>query len=216
MLFPIHHDMLDTLIITVDNALRTLCPGNNCVAQRPSPAQALPEPQLSEAERKLAGRLLRVDHAGEVCAQALYAGHALTARDAELRTVMCEAATEENDHLVWCAERLDALVTHPSYLNPLWYLGALSLGVVSGLIGDKWSLGFVAETERQVIRHLDDHLVRLPEADTKSRLVLQQMRIDEAQHQTAAEQQGAVAFSRPVKWLMKVASRVMTRTAFWV
>jgi ubiquinone biosynthesis monooxygenase Coq7 len=205
---------LDRLLGHLDQALRTVFgppPGT-----RPSPADALPEAALSPAERTEAGRLMRVDHAGEICAQALYQGQALTARRAEVRAKLEQAAAEENDHLAWTEARVKALGTHTSYLNPLWYLGSFLIGAAAGLAGDKWSLGFLAETERQVVRHLENHLVRLPAADAKSRAILAQMKEDEAKHATTALEAGAAELPEPVKRLMRLASRVMTETAYYI
>ena len=156
---------------------------------------------------------MRVNHAGEVCAQALYQGQALTARRDETRQQMEQAAEEENDHLVWCRQRIHELGGHTSLLNPLWYTGSLAIGAFSGLLGDKWSLGFLAETEHQVVRHLEGHLQRLPEGDEKSRAILEQMKIDEGEHCTTARDAGGSALPEPVKKLMNLASRVMTTTA---
>lgn len=202
---------LDAWISSADEALRTLTGGAH--AARPLPAAA-PEPaQLSPQERALAGALLRVDHVGEVCAQALYQAQALTARTAELRAQMRHAAREEIDHLAWTERRLDQLGARTSVLNPLWYAGAFGIGLVAGLAGDRWSLGFVVETERQVERHLAGHLDRLPAADTASRAIVEQMKIDESEHAAAAERGGALPLPAPVRAAMRLAARVMTVTA---
>ena len=160
--------------------------------------------------------MMRVNHAGEVCAQALYQGQALTARRKETRDQMKQASDEENDHLAWCRQRLKELGGHTSLLNPLWYTGSFAIGAVSGLIGDKWSLGFLAETEHQVVNHLERHLQKLPPDDSKSRLILEQMKLDEAQHETSAHNAGAADLPEPVKKLMELASIVMTTTAYRV
>jgi ubiquinone biosynthesis monooxygenase Coq7 len=159
---------------------------------------------------------MRINHSGEVAAQALYQGQALTARLPGVRDKMERAAEEENDHLVWCERRINELGSHKSYLNPFWYAGSFAIGALAGAAGDKWSLGFVAETERQVVRHLDEHLSRLPEHDQRSRAVLEQMKEDEGHHATVALEAGGAELPEPVKKLMSLTSRVMTRTAYWV
>jgi ubiquinone biosynthesis monooxygenase Coq7 len=158
--------------------------------------------------------LLRVDHAGEVCAQALYQGQALTARRADVRSRLEQAAREENDHLAWCGRRLEELGSHRSLLNPLWYAGSFAIGALAGLAGDRWSLGFLAETERQVVRHLDGHLADLPPDDMKSRAILEQMREDEGRHATTAVDAGAAELPGAVKGLMAGVSRVLTAVAY--
>ena len=159
---------------------------------------------------------MRINHAGEVAAQGLYQGQALTAKLPEVREKMERAALEENDHLAWCKQRTTELGTHTSLLDPLWFTGSAAIGAVAGILGDKWSLGFVAETEHQVINHLDEHLSRLPAQDDKSRAILEQMRVDEGQHATVAIQAGGEALPPPVKKLMSLTSKVMTRTAYWI
>jgi ubiquinone biosynthesis monooxygenase Coq7 len=168
---------------------------------------------LSDDERRLAGALMRVNDVGEVCAQALYQAQALTARTPELRAQMEQAAREETDHLAWTRQRLAELGDRPSLLNPLWYAGAFGIGMLAGRLGDRASLGFVVETERQVEEHLAGHLDRLPEADTASRVIVEQMKVDERAHAEAAEQAGAVPLPLPVRWLMRGAAKVMTVTA---
>ncbi len=206
---------IDTLFAGLDQALRTVF-GPPPEAQRPNPAAGLPEAELDAAARELAGRLMRINHAGEVCAQALYQGQAATAHLSNVREKMEQAAQEENDHLAWTAERIHELGTHTSYLNPLWYAGSFAIGAAAGLVGDKWSLGFVAETEHQVIRHLEGHLARLSPQDTKSRAILEQMKQDEAHHATVAIEHGAAEFPGPVKQLMQLTSKVMTTTTYWL
>jgi len=208
-----NYSAVDHFIRHVDVGLRTLF-GQPRITERPNPAQDLPEAELDDAERDLAGRLMRINHAGEVAAQGLYEGQALTARLPEVREKMERAALEENDHLAWCEQRARELGTHVSYLNPLWYFGSLGIGAAAGLAGDKWSLGFVAETEKQVIRHLDDHLARLPPADRKSRAILEQMKEDEGHHATVALEAGGAELPSPVKKLMGLTSKVMTGLAF--
>ena len=172
--------------------------------------------KLSDAERRRAGRYMRVNHVGEVCAQALYHSQALTARDPTVRAAMQTAAAEETDHLAWCEQRLDELGARRSFLNPLWYLGAFGLGAAAGLAGDKWNLAFVAETERQVVAHLDRHLGKLPAADARSRAVVAQMRADENRHAEEAVAAGAAELPPPVKRAMQLAAGAMTATAHWV
>jgi 3-demethoxyubiquinol 3-hydroxylase len=201
----------DRWLVSADNALRTLSGAVH--ASRPNPARPLPAPELDDAQRRLAGALMRVNHVGEVCAQALYQAQALTARSEALRTQMQQAAREEIDHLAWTQERLAELGDRPSLLNPLWYAGAFGIGLLAGRLGDRTSLGFVIETERQVEQHLASHLERLPEADTRSRAIVGAMKDDEARHADHAAQAGGVPLPAPVAWLMRGAARVMTTLA---
>jgi ubiquinone biosynthesis monooxygenase Coq7 len=210
-----HITALDRLIGQIDQALHTVF-GPTPRAARANPAANKSDPALSASERELAGRLMRINHVGEICAQALYQGQAVTARLPEVRGKMEQAAQEENDHLAWTEERIHELGGHVSYLNPLWYTGAFAIGAVAGAIGDKWSLGFVAETEKQVVAHLSGHLHQLPTADEKSRVILEQMRDDESRHATVAMESGGAALPEPIKQGMKLASKVMTRTAYWI
>jgi 3-demethoxyubiquinol 3-hydroxylase len=210
-----HYTPADHLVIQFDQALRTLL-GRAHTTERRNPADELPEAALTEAERDLAARLMRVNHAGEVSAQGLYQGQALTARLESVREEMERAAAEENDHLAWCEQRVNELGGRLSLLNPAWYAGAFAIGAAAGLAGDRWSLGFVAETERQVVEHLDGHLARLPATDARSRAILEQMREDEARHGTAAEHAGGAALPAPVRGLMRLASRMMTGTAHYL
>ncbi len=210
-----HYTPLDRLMMHLDVGVRTVL-GKPILTERPNPADGQPEAELSEADRQLAGRLMRINHAGEVSAQGLYEGQALTAKLPEVREKMERAALEENDHLEWCERRAKEMGTHVSYLNPVWYAGSLAIGALAGLAGDKWSLGFVVETERQVIKHLDEHIDRLPPHDQKTRAVLEQMKEDEAHHATIALHAGGAALPPPVKLVMKVTSKVMTKTAYWV
>jgi 3-demethoxyubiquinol 3-hydroxylase len=205
----------DQFIHGLDQALHTIL-GPAPEASRPSPATDGVEAELTAAERELAGRLMRVNHAGEISAQALYQGQALTARLPTVREKMEQASVEENDHLAWTEERIRELGTHTSVLAPLWYAGSFAIGALAGIAGDKWSLGFVAETEHQVIRHLDTHLARLPEQDAKSRAILEQMRDDEARHATAALAAGGAALPVPVRQFMALTSKTMTATAYWL
>ncbi len=206
--------MIDELIVEFDKALRTVFAPAHTV--RPVPGAELPETPLSEAEKRHAAALMRVNHVGEVCAQALYQGQAVTSRDHAVRRALERAAGEETEHLAWTERRIEELGGRRSLLNPLWYGGALALGVAAGKLGDDWNLGFLAETERQVEAHLTDHLERLPRADRKSWEILEQMKKDEIQHAHTAVGLGARELPVPVKLAMRVASKVMTRTAYWV
>lgn len=206
---------VDRFLITVDRGLRTVF-GSPPVTGRANPADAVPDAPLEETDRARSARLMRVNHAGEVAAQALYQGQSVTARLPEVREQMDRAALEENDHLVWCASRIEELGGQTSVLNPLWYAGSFAIGAVAGLAGDRWSLGFLVETERQVVDHLDDHLRRLPGCDHRSRAILEQMKEDEAHHGTMALEAGAAPLPAPVRFAMRLTSKVMTGTAYWV
>lgn len=210
-----HYSPFDKLIIEFDKALTTIA-GQPETTGRQDPGQGHEEAELSELDRKQAAGLMRVNHAGEVSAQALYQGQALTARLPHVREAMEVAAQEENDHLIWCKQRLEALSSHTSVLNPLWYAGSFALGAVAGKVGDKWSLGFVAETERQVVEHIDSHLKILSEDDQKSRAVLEQMRLDEAHHGTKALEAGGVPLPQPITKAMGLVSKLMTKTSYWI
>lgn len=210
-----HYSLFDRLLGQLDQAVRTVA-GPMPRTDRPNPAADAPETPLAEDERALAGRLMRINHAGEVAAQALYQSQALTARQPRLREAMQQAAREENDHLAWTEERIRELGTHTSYLGPFWYAGSFAIGALAGLAGDRWNLGFVAETEHQVVRHLDEHLSRLPDHDTRSRRILEQMRDDELHHATQAIEAGAHRLPEPVKLAMQLTSKIMTRTAYWI
>ena len=205
---------VDRLIIAFDNGLRTLlAPAHSA---RPDPGAGAGEAELDASERELVAALMRVNHSGEICAQALYQGQALTARNPESRAALEQAAAEETDHLAWTAQRIAELGGHVSVLNPLWYAGSFALGIAAGLLDDKWNLGFLAETERQVEGHLAGHLDRIPPQDEKSRAILEQMKRDEARHAHTAAEHGAAELPEPVKQAMKFGSRVMTRTSFWI
>lgn len=201
----------DALIAAVDTALRTLSGSSH--AGRPRPRPEAEPGELGEDERRLSGSLMRVNHVGEVCAQALYSAQALTTHDAALRRQFDSAAREETDHLAWTQQRLDELGARPSLLNPLWYGGAFAIGLLAGRLGDTASLGFLVETERQVEQHLERHLDRLPAADRASRAIVDQMRQDEARHADAAQAAGATPLPLPVRWAMRAAAKVMTITA---
>ena len=203
---------MDALILGLDRALRTLFAPARSV--RPLPGAALAEGEMVEAERRHAAALMRVNHVGEVCAQALYQGQALTARDPAAREALRQAAKEEVEHLAWTERRIRELGGRPSVLNPLWYGGSLLLGVAAGLAGDRWNLGFLAETEHQVGAHLRSHLERLPEADSKSRAIVGQMYEDEIGHAQQAEALGAASLPQPLPQLMQVASKVMTTISY--
>jgi 3-demethoxyubiquinol 3-hydroxylase len=205
--------LLDKFITEADSVLRTITDSGNS-AKRPSPAQGHSESELSEQEREHVAGLMRVNHTGEVCAQALYQGQAMTAKLPNVRDEMREAASEEVDHLVWCEERLQELDSHTSYLNPAWYGLSFAMGAIAGAVGDKVSLGFVAATEERVCQHLKDHLKQLPEEDRKSRLILQQMLEDEQRHGENALEAGGAEFPEPVKNVMSGVSKVMTRTSY--
>lgn len=193
--------------------LRTL--GGEQRKQRENPATHSEDGQLDQRARRHAAGLMRVNHAGEVAAQALYQGQAATARLPEVRSAMQIAAREEEDHLAWCEERLAELGEKPSRLGPFWYAGSFAIGALAGIAGDKWSLGFVAETEKQVCDHLQGHMQKLPEQDQKSRAIVKQMCSDEARHGETAKQAGGAELPRPVRDAMKLASKVMTRSAYW-
>ncbi len=201
---------LDRLITTFDLGLRTVFASPH--AGRPYPA-TVRDGDMSDAEKAQAAALMRVNHVGEVCAQALYAGQALTAKNQGVRAELEQAAREETDHLAWCEQRIDELGGRKSLLNPLWFGGALGIGALAGLLGDKWNLGFLAETERQVGAHLEGHLRKLPEADARSRAVVEQMRIDEAGHAQTAVDHSAAPLPIPVKMAMRFAADVMRQTA---
>ena len=210
-----YYTPVDALLINLDQTIRTLF-GRPPTTGRPNPAANAPAPELQPEEQQLAARLMRINHTGEICAQALYQGQALTAQLDAVRDRMEQAAVEENDHLAWCEARLKELGSHTSVLNPLFYTGAFALGALAGKIGDRWSLGFVAETEHQVVKHLDAHLERLPVQDQQSRVILEQMKEDEARHATNALAAGGAKLPLPVRLLMQAASKVMTKTTYWV
>lgn len=205
---------VDQLIAQVDRALRTV--SNVAEASRASPADALAEAELSDHDRRHAAALMRVNHVGEVCAQALYQGQALTAKDAHARRALERAAREEEDHLAWSEQRVSELGGRTSLLNPLWYAGAFAIGTVAGALGDRWNLGFLAETERQVEEHLSGHLERLPSQDARTRTLVEAMRADEARHRDTALRLGAAELPRPIKLVMRLASAFMTRVAYRV
>lgn len=204
---------IDRFIVSFDRGLRTLFAPAASV--RDVPGADLPEAEMDAARRSHAAALMRVNHTGEICAQALYSGQALTARDSQARAALDSAAQEETEHLAWTEQRIDALGGRKSLLNPLLYAGSFAIGAAAGLAGDRWSLGFLAETERQVVEHLDGHLRELPGEDRRSRAVLEKMRTDEARHATTALQHGGAELPAPARALMRLASAVMTRSAYW-
>lgn len=206
--------LIDRAIAGFDRALRTVAGVYD--ETRPNPAAALEEAELSDRDRVHAAALMRVNHVGEVCAQALYQGQALTARSPHTRGALEQAAREEEDHLAWSAERIRELGGRPSLLNPLWYAGAFAIGAAAGALGDRWNLAFLAETERQVEDHLAGHLQRLPEGDQRTRAVVEAMRSDEAKHRETAQRLGAAELPFPVRAAMRLASAVMTRTAYYL
>ena len=204
---------IDRFITEFDTALRSVVGGAN--AQRPTPGSTISGNQsLDSAQRKHAAGLMRVNHVGEVCAQALYQSQKLVARDPKIQEMLEHSAQEEMDHLAWCETRLQELGSHTSYLNPFWYAGSFAIGLIAGLAGDKWSLGFVAETERQVENHLESHLEKLPQEDLRSRAIVDQMRIDEIEHGQAALHAGGANLPEPIQKAMQAMSKLMTTTAY--
>ena len=204
--------LADRLIREIDRGLRTVAASN--VAARPNPAGNSAETVDEEAARRHAAGLMRVNHAGEIAAQALYHGQALTARDPKVRAALLDAARDETDHLAWCEARVRELGSHTSLLSPVWYAGAFTIGAITGLAGDRTSLGFVAETEKQVVEHLESHLHELPEGDERSRRIVEQMQADEARHGADARSAGARELPRPIRELMRRTARIMTRAAY--
>jgi ubiquinone biosynthesis monooxygenase Coq7 len=213
---PARRSLADLAIREFDRALRTVAAAN--VPDRPYPAEQVPEPEaeLDQVERREAAALMRVNHAGEIAAQALYHGQALTARNQRVRTQLLAAAREETDHLAWCERRVRELGSRTSQLAPLWYAGSFAIGVLAGLAGDRRSLGFVEETEAQVVEHLESHLHRLPERDARSRRIIAQMQADEARHGADARDAGAALPPSPIRALMRRTARFMTEAAYRV
>ncbi len=205
---------IDSLIVNFDRALRTLCARATSV--RPVPGAEQEDAQLEKSERRNAAALMRVNHSGEICAQALYHGQAMTARNGDVKQALEHAAAQETEHLAWTAQRVSELGGRLSLLNPLLYAGSFAIGAASGMLGDKWNLGFLAETEKQVEGHLDGHLGRLPESDHKSRAIVEQMKLDEAAHGRAARDHGAADLPLPARQVMRFTSRLMTRSTYWV
>ncbi len=209
------HSLIDHCLLQFDQALRTCVPGASQAA-RESPATAIEATQLSGKEQRRAAGLMRINHTGEVCAQALYAGQAATAQLGEVREAMEQAAAEETDHLVWCEERLSELDSRPSLLNPVFYAMSYGVGALAGVAGDKWSLGFVAETESQVCEHLEAHLKKLPEQDSKSKAILEQMIDDERRHGESANEAGGAKLPQPVRLAMTAMSQVMKKSTYYL
>jgi ubiquinone biosynthesis monooxygenase Coq7 len=205
---------IDRLIATFDRGLRTVF--GPATSARATPGEDLPDAQMDSEKRAHAASLMRVNHTGEVCAQALYQGQALTARSPDARSALERAAQEETEHLAWTSERIGELGGRTSVLNPLFYAGSFAIGAASGLLGDRWNLGFLAETERQVVSHLEGHLRTLPPEDQKSRAIVEEMRVDEARHALTAREYGGAELPVPVRALMRLTSAVMTRTAYWL
>ncbi|MBV1881644.1 MAG: 2-polyprenyl-3-methyl-6-methoxy-1,4-benzoquinone monooxygenase [Pseudomonadales bacterium] len=207
------YTFVDKLIQQAENALKTVVP-NSVNSDRPSPSENKPNSRLTKHEARHVAGLMRINHTGEVCAQALYQGQALTAHLEQVRGAMEQAAKEEEDHLAWCENRLTELGSHTSYLNPLFYGLSFGMGAAAGIIGDKWSLGFVAETEHQVVRHLDSHLQEIPIRDKRSRAILEKMKEEELHHATTATDNGGEPLPQPVKKAMSIASKVMTKSTY--
>lgn len=205
---------LDKLIVEFDKGLRTLFAP--APTRRALPGGDLPDTELSAEEKHRCVSLMRVDHCGEICAQALYQGQALTARNADVKAALEQAAWEETEHLNWTETRIKELGGRTSFLNPLWYTGSLAIGALAGALGDKWNLGFLAETERQVEQHLENHLGRLPQRDEKSRAILEQMKSDEARHADTALEHGGAPLPLPLKGAMRLSAKIMTSTAYWI
>jgi len=204
---------IDRLIIEFDTALRSVVGGAN--SQRPAPgSELLSNTVLDTQERQHAAGLMRVNHVGEVCAQALYQSQKLVARNPQIQKMLDHSGQEEMDHLAWCETRLQELGSHTSYLNPFWYAGSFAIGLAAGLAGDKWSLGFVSETEKQVENHLESHLQKLPQEDHRSRAIVEQMRIDEIVHGQEAKDAGGVPLPEPIQKMMQMMSKIMTSTAY--
>lgn len=211
--FMRQYSPFDRFLIHADTALRTIV-GKPQATHRPYPANDISDIEMDEKQKKHVAALMRVNHAGEVSAQALYQGQSITARNHQVREKLEQAALEENDHLVWTANRLRELGAGASLLNPLWYAGSFAVGAFAGALGDRWNLGFLAETEHQVVKHLDEHIDELPQNDRRSQAILHQMKADEARHATTALDHGAGELPLPVKKLMQAMSKVMTRTAY--
>jgi 3-demethoxyubiquinol 3-hydroxylase len=208
------HSLLDRLVSPVDQALRTLSGVYDTA--RPYPAEGIPETVAQPQDRRRAGALMRVNHSGEIAAQALYQGQAFSAGVTATRQALMEAAREETDHLAWCSVRLAELGSRTSWLNPIWYAGSFAIGAIAGAAGDRTSLGFVAETERQVVEHLEGHLHQLPESDARTRAILTQMSADEERHGHNALLAGGGELPALARVIMKLTARVMTRTAYWL
>ena len=206
--------LIDQLIQTFDTGLRTIFAAST--AARPRPDASIDEPALDDKSRQHAAALMRINHVGEVCAQALYSGQALTSKNPHIVSALQHAAAEETDHLAWCEARINELGGRKSLLNPLWYAGSFTLGAIAGSLNEKWNLGFLAETEQQVAAHLQNHLNQLDETDIKTRTIIEQMQQDEAAHAVEAKQLGGSELPAPIKFGMQLASKIMTKTAYYV
>lgn len=211
---PRQYSAIDNLLTMVENCLSASLA--NSANTRPNPARNVPEADLTSKQQRHSAALMRINHSGEVCAQALYLGQSLTARSLEVSNKLQNAAQEEIDHLAWCKQRISELNSHTSFLNPLWFIGSLAIGSFAGLVGDKWSLGFLAETENQVFNHLQDHLEQLPEQDEKSRKIVETMQLEEAEHAFTAQQLGAAELPTVVQVAMSYMSKVMTKTTYFL
>ncbi len=209
------YTFLDNLCLGVDQALRAVS-GASKTSGRPYPANALKDQEMTLPQRNYSAALMRINHAGEVCAQALYHGQGLGSRNRLVKEKMRRAALEEGDHLAWCAKRLTELHSHTSYLNPFWYASSFAIGLSAGMIGDQWSLGFLAETENQVVQHLEKQLGELPATDQKSQMIINQMQQDEANHRDDAMQAGAAELPTWLKRVMQFTAKIMVKTAFWI
>lgn len=213
-----HFSFFDKVILELDKAMQTRASAKQ-LSLRPTPqpdGADNTDDKINDEQKAHAARLMRVNHSGEVAAQALYQGQAFTARLEDVREQMQEAAAEEIDHLAWCEDRLSELGAQPSILNPVWYAGSFAIGALAGLAGDRWSLGFVEETEKQVVEHLQEHLNKLPENDVRTRSIIEQMQVDEAEHGDIAKQAGAAELPAPIKAIMKLSSKIMTKSSFWI
>lgn len=209
------YSFLDKICLGIDQAVKSL---TDSLQTNPTtyPAQHVEDSQLNEKQKKHSAALMRINHAGEICAQALYHGQGIVSKSAAVQEKMQHAAKEEGEHLAWCKTRLDELGSHVSYLNPVWYVGSFCIGMIAGIAGDKWSLGFVAETEKQVIKHLAGHLQLLPAQDLRSYTILQKMEEDEARHRDEAILLGAKELPSPIRHCMAFTSKIMVKTAYWV
>lgn len=210
-----NYSFLDQLCLSVDQAVRAVF-GKTETTQRKNPAMGINESSLTLEQRKHSAGLMRVNHSGEVCAQALYHAQGLVSRRDDIKSKMQHAAIEEGDHLIWCSGRLTELGSHTSYLNPFWYAGSFMIGLTAGLVGDKWSLGFLAETEQQVVQHLESQITMIPEQDLKSYKIIQQMREDEAQHRDEALNAGAASLPEGIKKLMQLTAKVMVKVSYYI
>lgn len=209
------YSLIDQICLNIDQTLRAIL-DNPRTTERPFPAETIKESSMSTEQIKHSAALMRINHSGEVCAQALYHGQSLASRSTDVKSKMQHAMIEEGDHLSWCRARLCELGSHTSYLNPIWYAGSFSIGLIAGMIGDQWSLGFLAETEHQVVKHLETHLQSLNNQDERSVAILQQMQHDEQTHRDDAIQAGAANLPNFIKQLMSFSSKIMVKTTYWI